>query len=697
MDDPPPEPFFTVGLAPLLEPLADLRYVSVADNSGYDSDCSLSVGAGVRLEPQFTKYQPQTLAQVLRFASEPRTAIAAAAWARVLRAIDAADDDAHFANIRAFLDARARDAHSENDSQQSPTAQRSLSRAFQWLPRKSSYPQLRRSEASADGEHSLCPESFELGVESRTVHFNVRLDLHNANLAPPPRPSEFPTASAEDEGESRTQSAPSRRSSLIKRMLDRGSRRRSSQASRSAASSRSWIANHDPGDPAYSEAVDDEEHELPAQVRRMSITSMGRSGTSGTPDLGRVDENAPEAVDILALVRSACAATYGDALELPQGDSDPLPTIIAAAFAHAFGWEGVMHLCYGTGSPVAGDEGAFEQLGRTVDRDAMLREKYAAVFSWRDGVQSALQSDDAPDAPHNGDADETCSLPSRSSFAADVSENFSEGADIAENTFQRSWSDWEEVLTSLVWWTIEYETGRVRGALAHEHGCEEAMKHTPAHAHVHTRAGIAALRSGTVPTPSPAVVHDALNGRYGFARIPGIPTTLRHAAGEYHDFAWARTKLRGSHIRTHLTAAVASLQYLVCQMRLPRVKQSPWELIYLDVCVFDSNIMHTRFPPPGTLAVPPAASYQPASGDLDRRKPCPLPDAAGAWHALQWKAWLGTLHGGDIITPVVSWQAWWTLIATLNGADRTGRWFNLQVKDPSEPYADLQDMSSVYI
>lgn len=697
MGDPAPEPFFTVGLAPLLEPLADLRYVSVADNNDYDSDCSLSVGAGVRLQPEFTKYQPQTLAQVLRFASEPRTAAAAAAWARVLCAIDAADEDAHFANLRAFLDARARDAHSENDSEQSPTAQRPLSRAFQWLPRKSSHPQLRRPEASAGDEHSLCPESFELGVDSRAVHFNVRLDLHNANLAPPPRPSELPTAPTEDEGESRTHSAPSRRGSLIKRMLDRGSRRRSSQASRSGASSRSWIANHDPSDPAYSEAVDDEEHEQPALVRRMSITSMGRSGMSGTPDLARVDENAPEAADILALVRSACAATYGDALELPQGDKDPLPTIIAAAFAHAFGWEGVMHLCYGTGSPVADDEGAFEQLGRTVDRDAMLREKYASVFSWRDGVQSALQSDDMLDTPHNGEEDEACSLPSHSSFAADVSENFSEGAGIAENTLQRSWSDWEEVLTSLVWWTVEYETGRVRGALAHERGCEEPVKHTPANAHVHTCAGIAALRSGTVPTPSPAVVHDALNGSYGFERIPGVPTTLRYDAGEYHDFAWARTKLRSSHIRTHMTAAIVSLQYLVCQMRQQRVRQNSWELIYLDVCVFDSNIMGTRFPPPGTHAVPPSASYQPVSGELDRRKPCPLPDAAGAWHAPQWKAWLGTLHGGDIITPVVSWQAWWTLIATLNGADRTGRWFNLQVKDPSEPYTDLQDMSSVYI
>ena len=146
-----------------------------------------------------------------------------------------------------------------------------------------------------------------------------------------------------------------------------------------------------------------------------------------------------------------------------------------------------------------------------------------------------------------------------------------------------------------------------------------------------------------------------------------------------------------------MTAAIVSLQYLVCQMRQQRVRQNSWELIYLDVCVFDSNIMGTRFPPPGTHAVPPSASYQPVSGELDRRKPCPLPDAAGAWHAPQWKAWLGTLHGGDIITPVVSWQAWWTLIATLNGADRTGRWFNLQVKDPSEPYTDLQDMSSVYI
>lgn len=42
-------------------------------------------------------------------------------------------------------------------------------------------------------------------------------------------------------------------------------------------------------------------------------------------------------------------------------------------------------------------------------------------------------------------------------------------------------------------------------------------------------------------------------------------------------------------------------------------------------------------------------------------------------------------------------QTWWTLISVLNGADGSGRSYNLQVKTPEEPFEELTDMNAVYI
>lgn len=42
-------------------------------------------------------------------------------------------------------------------------------------------------------------------------------------------------------------------------------------------------------------------------------------------------------------------------------------------------------------------------------------------------------------------------------------------------------------------------------------------------------------------------------------------------------------------------------------------------------------------------------------------------------------------------------KAWWTLIAVLNGADRSGRTYDLQVKTLEEPFEALTDFNVVYI
>ncbi|WFD34737.1 hypothetical protein MCUN1_001581 [Malassezia cuniculi] len=697
MSDPPAQPFLTVGLASQLEPLADLRYSTVQADDGNDSDSSLYVGHGVRLQPEFIKHKLQTLAIVLRVAAKPQTAAAAEAWARVFRALDAADEDPHFSNLRTFLDARARDI--EEDAL-SPTSG-GRARAFQWLQKKASNSNLRKPDESVasanrgqDGAPPLCPESFELHGESR-IRFNVRLDLHNANLAPHPGQSELPTVSPDTDEEPKLGSSLVHRSSLIHRMLDRN--RRKSSFGRSAISSRSWAANHDPRDPAYAEAVDDDDNELATRISRASLTSVNPSGASGPPETGRVDKKNAAVPDILALIREACSASYGAVAEIPTGDADPMPTIFCAAIAIAFGWEGVMHLCYGTGSPGAATAGAFDQLGRAADRDAYMRDKNSSVSTWRENVHAAMEHDELVESQPDNFQDETASLPSQPSVVGDASDTDEGEAEIAIHTLQRTWADWEDMLTSLVWWVIEYETSRVRNGLAQEIGYDSPVRQMHAQPTVHSQPAIAAFRAGTVLTASPAVAADAFISQYGFQRIPGVPATLWHDHEEYTDFRWARKRLRSSHMRTQMTVAISSLQYLVHQMRSPRVIHSAWELVYLDVCVFDSDVMRTRFPPPGSNPVPFAASYNPGTDKVDRRKPCPMPDVSGAWSAEKWKAWLGTLHGGNIITPAVSWQAWWTLIATLNGSDRTGRWFNLQVKDPNESYADLKDISSVYI
>ena len=54
-------------------------------------------------------------------------------------------------------------------------------------------------------------------------------------------------------------------------------------------------------------------------------------------------------------------------------------------------------------------------------------------------------------------------------------------------------------------------------------------------------------------------------------------------------------------------------------------------------------------------------------------------------------------HARDALLTSRFSQAWWTLISVLNGADRTGRAFDLQIKAVDEPFAALDDLSSVYI
>ena len=54
------------------------------------------------------------------------------------------------------------------------------------------------------------------------------------------------------------------------------------------------------------------------------------------------------------------------------------------------------------------------------------------------------------------------------------------------------------------------------------------------------------------------------------------------------------------------------------------------------------------------------------------------------------------LQDGQVIVPAVSWQGWWTLLAVLNGADRSGREFDLQVRAPGDP-VHPEEFGSIYL
>lgn len=821
--------FFTIGMAVNLEPLPFLYY----SEPDAPSTSAVDPAAGDRsqhgaLEPQLTTYSTQTLGMVLRVAQDPRTRAAAEAWAKLLRLLDAADADPHFTQLRRFFDARSEDtaedraeeaAEGRSASPTTPSASRLHRRLWMRRPSlpqmlqnmgvaedevsRTSRPTRRRFSMRARGQGDGRGDAHELWFlpagrtregeappEPRCVRFDVRLDLHSVQLAPPParaapaapRPAPAPQSPAQRRYTDTTRgAAPARRGSFVQRLLDRGIRKSGSMRS-AGAPGPAWMHGYaDPQDPRYAEAldVDDEEdsrrgvdtesHGMGSDVappsdvfsssdagiasRVSTGSAAARSTATGAqvaaaPDLDRVEEYEPSGSsagsaqasawqpgeDFLTLLRTACSTGLPDQEMSSQrgwwsrGETDPLPTTLALAFALAFGWEGMMHFCYGPLS-ISAQEGVYGALGTVADMDMRAREKLDAVLQWRTKVQPeyGTAAEPAPQAPLDPDAlddlpaeppaerfraagddeeadsthavdAEAGSFPSRPSVATGARDEDAAGgregeehtaAPIARRSFIRTWRDWATLFASVFNWVSLYEKTRVHAGLVRELDCEASAP---------VRG--AACRTPGVPAPSPSVEEDALNSEAGFRRLPGIPDALRDAPGgaEYNEYRWARHMLDESQLATSMTIGTAALQFVLHQLETARwVHQSAWELVYLDECIFQPTTVRTRFPPPGNVAIPPSKSYRPAPGERDRSNPCPCPDKHGAWHPLAWRSWLGTLCEGNIIVPAVAFQAWWTLIAVLNGADRSGRWYNLQVKADEESFADLTDMSSVYV
>ncbi|KAL4399127.1 hypothetical protein ACI68E_003500 [Malassezia pachydermatis] len=587
-------------------------------------------------------------------------------------------------------------------------------------------------------------------TERKCIHFPVRLDLHSVGLANPRMQSaaseQRATAEkgrtndtayqsvAHDMGKSldesvagsMTASQTSRRS-FMHRMLDRGFRR-GSQAS--GASVPGWIHGMEDVQDIPTNALDDSDDEHGDAVsplvrnfhhRRASVaSSAARSHAVALPktsELGRVEEGTTfepseqvssvqhrsdpseaksippiaEGEDFLSLLRKACS--YATGPHWLSGDSDPLPAIIMFAMADAFGWEGILHLCYGKDS-MCDREQVFASLGRAAYMESHRKQKYEAVLSWRKNIVSNANENFMADngvldtMPSEPPVDDVESVSTRRSLLSEQGAEESEKESShqrARHTFARTWDDWKTLFTSLSAWVSEYETVRVQTGLAHEYGQEPTFT-VPSPSH---------LPRLTLQSPPLCVEQDALQGAYGFWRLSGIPAALRlESHHEHMDYRWSRAKLRSSQLGTPMVLGVAGVQFMFRQLSSSAwVYNSAWELTYLDDCIFQSPIVRTRFPPPGDHALSSADGYDTVA---NRTVECPYPNTEGTWAALDWKQWLSTLYAGQILVPTVSWQGWWTLVAVLNGADRSGRAFDLQLRAPGEPLSSL-DHASVYL
>lgn len=590
-------------------------------------------------------------------------------------------------------------------------------------------------------------DKFDLWLddhEPRRVRFGVRLDLDRVCLANSRNQAsdmnskkpfhvsdarlkftegldpehEEPSIRSDDNAGSITS-----RRSFVQRMFEKGLRRESQNSSNPPT----LLQNHEDMTNASNQAFDDSDEEQEASpfgspgcstTRHGSVPSNASrpqlNGASKAAELERVEEKSAvdlneklirgvhylglndaqpvsyfkEGQDFISLLRKA--SVQMQTLPWSYGQQDPLSTIITYAFADAFGWEGILHLCYGKHSACEREQ-IFSALGRAADMELHRKEKYDAVLSWRDKVWSnsnkeTLCEDETPQTlpSFNSESDQIKSSqePQKDEIILDpLSKDSDASCYKSSHDKWRTWEDWRLLFTSLSAWVSEYETTRVQSCLSHEYNLENVFQTRPCE---------------TCPNVLPlSVEKDAISSQFGFWRLSGIPSALRLESNQEHmDYRWARVRLESSMIGTPLVMTTAGVQFFLMQLTsAPWVYHGAWELDYLDKCIFESTITRERFPPPGDSVVTPLS---PSYSKRENRVECPYPSVRGAWSPDEWKKWLGGLREGHIITPTISWQGWWTLIAVLNGADHSGRPFDLQLRAPGDPVQPDED-GSIYL
>ncbi|KDN42291.1 hypothetical protein K437DRAFT_257920 [Tilletiaria anomala UBC 951] len=403
-----------------------------------------------------------------------------------------------------------------------------------------------------------------------------------------------------------------------------------------------------------------------------------------------------------------------------SGDFDPMTVAIASAFGHSLGWEGIMNLCYGveSGSSQAGD---FIPLGRAAELHEQSKVNSANVLAWRSDVAAsagatpetrladlpsavadALDNDldrlnpEAEVIQSEGSAESLGSwlkkLRSRLQGATSLPHRLPEvkeasGTGIAT---QRSWQHWLELFRSIAAWIDAFEETRVKAGLATEVGQQQTAL-----------VWTAPDGEGYNSLFAPSLLKDISNVQNPFRRRHGVPDGLPPGpdGDELASYRWSKQNLDARHFSTPLTHMCLSLEHIVSQLATQEwPHRSAWELDYLEMCVFHTPIIAHRFPPPSYKAVMDEQTLQPESAEeRARANVCPMPSPNGVWSSASWRRWLSRVQEGQILVPAVAWQAWWTLIAILNGADRSGRPYDLQVKSYEEPFSVLTDERSVYL
>lgn len=439
-----------------------------------------------------------------------------------------------------------------------------------------------------------------------------------------------------------------------------------------------------------------------------------------------------------------------------SGSVDPLPISIACALSEGLGWNGIMDLCYGKGSR-SERSGSYQPLGRAAELDRKQEADKSRVQDWAQGVAGnstganrseettqslptneeiiareklaslALTREASSDvvgpsesASVKGKKDQTNNLTKignwlkkKSGLEEEDPEESNQDQEIKLNTpfadsDARSWQDWAELLRSISKWLVEYETTRVRNGMAGEYGHD--IQQGKVSTHVDSGFVESNFDSGKTKYVSRAtyqvprcVIKDALNKQNGFRRRHGIPEGLPLGPDgvEIGEYRWSRSRLSGNHFATATTLAANSLFHCLEQIASSDwTHTSAWELDYMEMCVFRSPIVARRFPAPGSKIVSNSQTFQPDEQDEEARKramPCPYPSSEGVWSSTVWRNWLSQVQNGNIIVPAVSWQAWWTLIAVLNGGDGSDRALDVQLKAESEPFSALDDLEAVYL
>lgn len=323
----------------------------------------------------------------------------------------------------------------------------------------------------------------------------------------------------------------------------------------------------------------------------------------------------------------------------PSGSSDPLPIAIFAALGPSLGWTGVLQLCYGEQSPGA------------------LHGELSAL-----GKAAALAA---------GQANEAHTL--------------------SQSRPQRTFADWQRLMHSFSRWAELYEVTRIRAGLSREIGLDVAS--SPADNGVTSAARAQySLSSGTIPAE---VVADASDRQHAYRRRMGIPEGLPATEDgiELGDYRWSRQKLGPASAATALTLLASSLaHYFTSMAGADFTHESGWELDYLEALVLKSPIIAERFPPPSSRVVSAAShpfdqSEESQALAQKRARPCPNPHVDGSFDVSEWSAWVTkSLQTGSVITPAVSVQAWWAIIAILNEGS-TG--LNLQILNQGENWKDV--------